>query len=246
MVPTWFCCAITPHHSPFSTPGGCPTHSGAPGPEVTPFGCADIHLDPGTSSGPAPSVPLSHPAHICTRGCDLPCPDPGLMEQRDRMISCDKIQCAVTLQGWMSQPGQAAPTPLSWASSRTGTALACRAVWHCSSCPGGHTSCRTSCASFCGQGLHQSPATALHSSAAPAPGQLLSRDQVCLSQAKCILYSDRLRDLLSSSCPNTRLSCKVSEFFFPPSTLPRTTWLQPEPTFLAQIWQNKFNWKIIH
>lgn len=37
------------------------------------------------------------------------------MEHRDRIISYDKIQCAVTLQGWMSQLGQAAPTPLLWA-----------------------------------------------------------------------------------------------------------------------------------
>lgn len=65
----------------------------------------------------------------------------------------------------MSQLGQAAPTPLLLGPAPgQGQPLLPGLFWHCNSCPGGHTSCRTStcmtCASSCGQGLYQSPATA--------------------------------------------------------------------------------------
>lgn len=156
---------------------------------------------------------------------------------------------SVTLQGWMSQLGQAAPTPLLLGPAPgQGQPLLPGLLWHC---PGGHTSCRTSTcrtvplflAKDCSEPSHCLPQLC-----SSAPGQLLSRDQVCLSQAKCILCSDRL-SFLSSSCPKKRLSCEVSksDFFLLPFTLtPATRLQQPEPTFLAHLCQNKLNWKIIH
>lgn len=123
MVPVWFCCAITPHHSPFSTPGGWSYPFRCPRAKSPPLWLCDIHLDTGTSSGPAPTQQTS-----ARRAVICPPQTQGSMEQRDRMISCDKTQCAVTLQGWMSQPGQAAPTLCPGPGSRAGPALACRAL----------------------------------------------------------------------------------------------------------------------
>lgn len=91
--------------------------------QKSPTWLCDVHLDTGTSSGPAPTQQTS-----ARRAVICPPQTQGSMEQRDRMISWDKTQCAVTLQGWMSQPGQAAPTLCPGPGSRPGPALACRAV----------------------------------------------------------------------------------------------------------------------
>lgn len=119
-------------------------------------------------------VPLSHPGSICTRGCDLPAPDPGLHGAEGQENYCDKTQCdtpGVDESAGAGSTNSSPPGP----SPRPGTALASRAAlalpWRTHLLQDLHLQ---NCASFSGQGLLRAqplPATALQLSPRAAAQQ---------------------------------------------------------------------------